>query len=86
MVRTKDVRGTARGLEASCGATVAIDGHTKSPVVGTTDEWKKMSYKFGTENESEVDAGPYLGVYGDPAVGTVWFADISLVEGGPVKK
>ena len=53
--------------------------------VSDAKDWVQVSMVFTTnQTDTELKVGPWLGHYGKQATGTAWFADLSLVELGPV--
>jgi hypothetical protein len=80
-IKTKDVEGTHR--DSKGGATLDLDGTwQRSKPVSKTKSWTKVSVDIVTGAEKEIEVGGRLGFWSDGAVGTAWFADLSLVKIG----
>ena len=85
-VRTKDVKVLKPGIQVVGAAVGFFGGEHSKPLVGTTDDWKKVSHKFNTQSETTNEVSLFLGIYPAPVVGSAWFADMTLVEVGAPKK
>ena len=63
------------------GAQIAINGTTEtSEAITGTNDWKKVTLMFNSNNRETVEIGFRLGGYEEFSKGTAWFSDIKLEE------
>lgn len=83
-IKTKDV--TPIEHNGKEGASLSLFGSfEKSQSVVKTKGWTRVTLDFDTGSKTEVEVGPRLGHHASKAIGTAWFADLSLVELGPAR-
>ena len=64
------------------GAQISINGTTEtSEAITGTNDWKKVTLMFNSNNRETVEIGFRLGGYEEYSKGTAWFSDIKLEEG-----
>lgn len=72
-------------LQAGVGASLNINGvRERTPNVSDTKDWVHASVSFTTKMDANTRVGLKLSDYGKAVHGTVWLADLSLVEIGEV--
>ncbi len=63
------------------GAQISINGTTEtSEAITGTNDWKKVTLMFNSNNRETVEIGFRLGGYEEFSKGTAWFSDIKLEE------
>ena len=63
------------------GAQISINGTTEtSEAITGTNDWKKVTLMFNSNNRETVELGFRLGGYEEFSKGTAWFSDIKLEE------
>lgn len=64
------------------GAQISINGTTEtSEAITGTNDWKKVTLMFNSNNRETVEIGFRLGGYEEFSKGTAWFSDIELEQG-----
>lgn len=80
-IKTKNVVTVKRN--GKDGATLmVVGGFNKSEPVVKSKNWTRVAMDFATGRETEIELGPRLGFYSAPAIGTAWFADLTLKDLG----
>lgn len=64
------------------GAQISINGTTEtSEAITGTNDWKKVTLMFNSNNRETVEIGFRLGGYEEFSKGTAWFSDFELEQG-----
>jgi len=85
-IKTKDVEPAKSGDKT--GAVLMIGGtRIYTPAMQRTEQWRKVTADFTTNDNSAIRIGPSLGTDSAFVTGTAWFSDLRLTEvGGNAQK
>ena len=83
MIKTENV--ITENSNSIAGAQICMYNTTEcsKSVTGTSD-WQKVEFMFDSKNRESVSIGFRLGGFDDNCMGTAWFSDITLEEGGRI--
>ena len=80
MVKTENVENMEGKYTG--GAQISINGTTEtSEAITGTNDWKKVTLMFNSNNRETVEIGFRLGGYEEFSKGTAWFSDFELEQG-----